>query len=198
MLPTRETAERLLHDAERANPGPWVMHSKHVARAAQSLAAHHPDLEPERAYILGLLHDLGRRTGPNQDRHILDGYDALEALGYADAARIALTHSFPVQRIEALQGVWDGTSDELERLRGLLGAVTYTMEDRLFQLCDALALPDGCCVLEERLVDVALRYGVGALTADKWRAYLAIKADFERGLGRSVYSVLPGFLERYG
>ena len=37
------------------------------------------------------MHDIGRRTGPNRDRHLLDGHDFLLDLGYTDAARIALT-----------------------------------------------------------------------------------------------------------
>ena len=32
--------------------------------------------------------------------------------------------------------------------------------DRLVQLCDALCLPAGFCLMEKRPVDVAVRYGV--------------------------------------
>lgn len=195
-LPDPVTAERLLLEAETLNPGGWVAHSRFVAEAARLIAAAHPTLDTTRSHTLGLLHDLGRRTGPNKDRHILDGYDHLQALGYTDAARIALTHSFVLPDLEAREGVWDGTPGEWERLRGLIGGLTFTEEDRLLQLCDTLALADGFCTLQERLVDVALRYGVNARTPEKWRAKLALKADFDRACGVNIYRLLPGLCER--
>ena len=195
-LPTRQQAEALLLDAETQNPGLWVPHSRFVAQAARLIAEQHPGLDPERAYILGLLHDLGRRTGPNKDRHILDGYDLLMALGHHAAARIALTHSFPQQRIGELLGAWDGTPQELARLETLLTAARYTEEDRLIQLCDMLALPQGFCILEQRLVDVARRYGLHPQTLPKWEASFALKAHFDEATGGNIYRLLPGFVEQ--
>lgn len=178
------------------NPGPWVAHSRYAAQAARLIAERHPTLDPARAHTLGLLHDLGRRSGPNRDRHILDGHGALLALGYPDAARIALTHSFVIPELDTLQGEWDGTAGEWQRLGELLATVTISEEDRLIQLCDLLALPNGFCTVEERLVDVALRYSVNARTADKWRAQLALKRRFDAACGVNVYRLLPGLCER--
>ncbi|MBN1920867.1 MAG: hypothetical protein JW892_06460 [Anaerolineae bacterium] len=48
-LPTREQAQRLMQEAERLNPGPWVRHSWYVAEAAYAIAQRHPALEPESA-----------------------------------------------------------------------------------------------------------------------------------------------------
>ena len=194
-LPDLQTAERLLQEAEKLNPGPWVPHSRNVALAARLIAEQHPDLDPERAYILGLLHDIGRRTGPNKDRHILDGYDILMDLGYPDAAQIALTHSFPQQRPDELLGAWDGTAAEFQRLAKLLLAATYSEEDCLIQLCDVLALPEGCCIMEKRMVDIALRYGSSSQMVEKWRAQFALKAHFDKAVGQSIYRLLPGILE---
>jgi HD domain len=194
-LPDRQTAEALLQEAEQMNPGRWVPHSRNVALAARLIAEKHPTLDPERAYILGLLHDIGRRTGPNADRHILDGYDYLTQLGYPDAAQTALTHSFPQQRPDELFGAWDGSIQEFDRLSALLLAATYTEEDRLIQMCDMLALPEGCCTMEKRMVDVALRYGSSGQMIEKWRAKLAIKAHFDEATGQNLYYLLPGIVE---
>jgi HD superfamily phosphohydrolase YqeK len=60
-VPTREWAEKLLAESAVLNPGPWEMHSRHVALGAELIAARCSGLDPERAYILGLLHDIGRR-----------------------------------------------------------------------------------------------------------------------------------------
>src|SRR5437763_1933896 len=56
MFPTIAEAHELLRQAGELNPGPWLDHSRVAARAAQSIAARHPDLEPDRAYVLALLH----------------------------------------------------------------------------------------------------------------------------------------------
>lgn len=46
-------------------------------------------------------------------------------------------------------------------------------------LCDCLALPTGFCLIEKRLVDIALRHGFNDYTLEKWRAFFAIRARFE-------------------
>ena len=104
-IPTLTQAQALLAEAETRNPGPWVAHSVNVAHAAQLIAQHHPTLDADRADILGLLHDIGRREGVTGMRHVVDGYTFLHNLGDAHAARIALTHSFPYQHhFEAIIG----------------------------------------------------------------------------------------------
>lgn len=63
MLPTREKAEELLQEAEKCNPGPWGNHSRVVAHCAEKIALECDDLDSDKAYILGLLHDIGRKFG---------------------------------------------------------------------------------------------------------------------------------------
>lgn len=75
MIPTRTEAERLLLEAESCNPGPWGNHSRIVARCAEKIAEACDGLDSEKAYILGLLHDIGRRFGAGHLRHVSDGYN---------------------------------------------------------------------------------------------------------------------------
>src|SRR5512138_350764 len=145
-IPTRSEAEALLAEAGRLNPGPWESHSRYVARAAQTIAARHPTLDPEAAYVLGLLHDIGRRAGSTDMRHVLDGFTYLAGLGYPGAAQVCLTHSFPVQHIHAGAGKWDCTPEELRWAEQTLAQAEYSAYDRLIQLCDCLALPSGFCL----------------------------------------------------
>jgi hypothetical protein len=194
-IPDLAEAEQLLNEAEAKNPGSWADHARYVALAAKNIAEVHPRLDAEAAYILGLLHDIGRQEGVTDLRHILDGYTFLKHLGYSDAARICLTHSFPLQSIEAATGNWDGSSEELAFVGAYLGGLEYDDYDRLLQLCDALAWPSGFVLIEKRLVDVALRRGINHTTAEKWQAFLGLQAYFEKAIGRSVYSVLPGVVE---
>lgn len=195
VIPSLPEAQALLAEAEQRNPGLWIAHSINVARAAQLIAARYPDLDPDRAYILGLLHDIGRRAGKTGMRHVIDGYLYLTELGYDGAARICLTHSFPYQHPRAVFGEWDCTEQEFEMLSNTLLGLTYDEYDLLLQLCDALALAEGFCLMEKRLVDVFLRYGqqgVDASVHKKWQRLFGIKQHFEGIIGCSIYRVLPG------
>lgn len=194
-VPVRTQAEAMLAEAGLRNPGPWVGHSRHAAGAAGRLAAHLPGLEGETAYVLGLLHDIGRREGPSDMRHALDGYNYLAAQGFDLAAQICLTHSHPIRHVDAAAGKWDVSPQEAEFVRAFLERVQYNDYDRLIQLCDALALPDGLCLVEKRLVDVTLRHGFNEFTLPRWRAFLQIQSDFESALGQSIYALLPEAVE---
>ena len=194
-IPNVAEAEQLLREAEARNPGGWADHARYVALAARNIAEVHPDLDAEAAYILGLLHDIGRQEGVTDLLHILHGHTFLERLGYSDAARICLTHSFPVQSIEASTGNWDGTEDELEFVGAYLNGLEYDDYDRLLQFSDCLAWPSGFVMIEKRQVDVALRRGINPMTVEKWRAFLDLQNYFEGAIGRSIYSVLPGVVE---
>jgi hypothetical protein len=194
-VPALDEAQRMMSEAGARNPGPWVSHSIYVAEAAQAIARQHRGLDPAGAYILGYLHDVGRREGFTDMRHIIDGHRFLAPQGYHDSARVCLTHSFPVQEVQAVAGKWDCTPEELAWVRRTLERVEYDDYDRLIQLCDALALSSGYCLIEKRLVDVALRHGVNAHTTARWRAYLGLQQSFEGAIGQSIYCLLPGVVE---
>jgi putative nucleotidyltransferase with HDIG domain len=194
-IPSREQAEDLLHEAQQLNPGSWVDHSVMVGQAAEIIASHLPRLDPQAAAVLGLLHDIGRRAGVTDIRHSIDGYTYLHELGFEDAGRICITHLFTVQDISAANGTWDCSENETQFIRHYLAGLVYHDYDRLIQLCDALALPGGFCLIEKRLVDVAIRRGINSTTIDKWKATFQVKADFEARIGKSIYSLLPGVIE---
>lgn len=63
MIPTIEEAENELEIAENMNPGPWVKHSINVGIAARNIAERIPGMDATKAYIVGCLHDIGRRAG---------------------------------------------------------------------------------------------------------------------------------------
>jgi hypothetical protein len=193
--PTRQQAKNYLAEARRRNPGPWVEHSIQVAQAAQRIAVAHPNLDPEKAYVFGLLHDIGRREGVSDMRHVLDGYKFLLAEGYPKAARICLTHSYPIADVGARSGKWDGTAEEESYVANFLAKIEFTVYDRLIQLCDAICLPSGPVLMEKRLLDVTLRHGPNKFTTRKWQAFFDIKSEFESAIGKSLYSLLPGVVE---
>jgi len=194
-LPSLNIAENILLEAQQLNPSPWVQHSKYVAQAAKLIAERHPRLDPEAANILGLLHDIGRREGPSHIRHLIDGFRYLTGLGYEEAGRISLTHSFPIPDLRVYMGEWDCVPEDLKFLDEFVRHVQFSEYDRLIQLCDGIALPTGFCLMEKRIVDVALRYGVNEMSAKGWEARFKIKAEFEAAIGISIYRILPKIVE---
>jgi hypothetical protein len=169
-----------------------------VAEAARRIAARMPGMDAGAARILGLLHDMGRREGVTGMRHVLDGYRYLSGLGFEDAARINMTHSFANGDIREVFGEWDCSAEELAFIEGYLARTEFDDYDRLIQLCDALAMADGFVLMEKRMLDVAIRYGaeagVSAYSVRKWRKTFEIRADFERRMGCALYDLLPASL----
>jgi hypothetical protein len=199
-IPTVVRAERYLREAADLNPGPWVRHAEFAAVAARAIAERHPGLDAERACVLGLLHDIGRRTGgPGvaDVRHLLDGFVFMRDEGFAACARVCLTHAFPspIKAVGAFAGSWDCPTEERDFVQSYLNGIEYSAYDRLVQLCDALAQPTGFCLIEKRLVDVALRRGFNEFTLAKWRAFLGLRQEFDDAIGTSVYDLLPGVVE---
>ena len=195
MLLTRLIAEKALEDAHAANPGPWADHSRYVAQACENIAKRCPNLDAEDAYIYGILHDIGRHAGVTSERHLIDGYRYCMARGWEKAARICISHAFMVKDISSSIGVFDMPQEDRDFMAQFVQAAVYDDYDRLVQLCDALALPTGFCLLEKRFVDVAIRYGTHPATIDRWKAVLEIKAYFESIIGCSIYDLLPGVAE---
>lgn len=187
-IPTRAQAEALLTWAQSLNPGPWVQHSQAAARAAQAIAAR-CNLDPERAYVLGLMHDIGRYEGVRDLHHVVAGYSLALNHGWPGVARICLTHSFPVRELDSYAGRHDCSPDELAMLRSFIASVEYDIYDELIQLCDALALPGRISLMDSRLIDVALRHGLNDYTLDRWKLYYARKAHFDALSGSNIYEL---------
>jgi putative nucleotidyltransferase with HDIG domain len=177
------------------NPGPWISHSKYVAESARLIALETRELNSEKAYILGLLHDIGRREGITDMHHIISGYNFLKEKKFDEAAKICLTHPFLVKKIECYSGKWDCSESEIEFIKDYLGSIEFNDYDRLIQFCDAIALPSGFCLIEKRMVDVVIRYGINDLTIDKWKITMNIKQYFENKIQKSIYTILPGVVE---
>lgn len=191
MIPNKKTAWQELEIAGKLNPGLWTDHSKNVALAAHHIASYCPRINADTAYVLGLLHDIGRRTGVAAVRHIIDGYDYAVTKGWEEVGRICLTHSFPIKDIEADIGKKDITTEQYNFIEHFLDTIVYDEYDKLIILCDALADAKGFCILEKRFVDTTRRYGIFPFTVERWNRTIEYKEYFESMMNRSIYSVLP-------
>lgn len=184
-FPSVAVAKMMLEEAVGCNPGAWEMHSVHVANAARAVAGQCGGLDPDKAYVLGLLHDIGRRFGVSHLAHVYDGYHYLMALGYPEAAKVALSHSFNLQKLDDYIGKFDVAKEKQEEIAALLSGMTYDDYDYLIQLCDSIAKADGIVSLEERMNDVKGRYGY--YPQEKWDRNIELKKYFEEKMGKELY-----------
>ncbi len=184
----REQAMSLIAWAYEQNPGSWREHALNAARAAEAIAAK-AGLDPERAWISGALHDIGRFEGVRGMHHIIAGYNLLMERSEPELARICMTHSFPGGNPMSYIGKWDVNEAEKQFILDYIPSCEMDDYDRLIQLCDALALPEGICLVEKRLVSVVLRHGVNSHLQGKWQATMDILKDFEKRMGGCLYSL---------
>ena len=188
---TIEQAKKELQIAVQNNPGPWEQHSLVTADNARRIAEKVPGMDSQKAYLMGLLHDIGRREGVTGMRHLIDGYNHMMGLKEPEIARICLTHSFASQNVEHFEGKHDCTAEQKTFIKDFVENRVYDNYDKLIQLCDAISLPEGACIMEKRFVDVALRHGVREYTTTRWRAYMDLKKYFDSLCGCDIYTLLP-------
>ncbi len=184
----RQYAEKLIAEARMLNDGAWIDHSYNVAHLAKKIASK-ANMDSEKAYIVGLLHDIGRRNGTMQARHALEGYNYLTNIGFEDGARICMTHTFQYKDVYAIYDSWDCSTDEKQFIKNYLDNVTYDDYDKLIQLCDALSLANSYCYAEKKMVNSILKFGFKDTTANKWKAILELKDYFDAMICGDVYSL---------
>ena len=194
MLTIEQAREELKLAAQR-NPGPWEQHSLVAADNARRIAEKVSGMDAEKAYILGLLHDIGRREGITGMRHTVDGYRYLLEIGQPELAPVCITHSYPVCDPQLFAGKDDCTTEERMLIAEVLSSREYDDYDLLIQLCDAISLPEGACIMEKRFVDVLMRHGMNSFNKGKWEAYYRIKNHFDSLCGCNIYTLLPGIVE---
>lgn len=188
MLPSKDEAMNLINEAYDMNPGPWREHSIVVAESAYRIAKECTDMNADKAYILGLLHDIGRRFGVTGLAHIIDGYNYLMGLGYSEAARICITHSFAIKDINTSIVKNDVSDDDTQKIIDLFNSYQYDDYDRLIQVCDSIAMPHGPVGIEKRMTDVKERYG--EYPQNKWDKHIELKRYFEEKMGKKLEHVV--------
>ena len=189
MLPTVDEALYELKLAEELNPGPWVRHSVNTGIAARNIAEKIPSMDPEKAYIIGLLHDIGRRVGiVDIPTHVYEGYCYCVEKGWDEVARICMTHSYLRMRDEFS---YEPDNVQEKAIKAYLQNCRADDYNKLIQLCDSLAVDYGFVILEKRFVDVTRRYGIMEGYIKGWDIAFSIKEGFEKEMGCSVYDVLP-------
>lgn len=173
--------------------GTWYKFHNHVygvGYLAQKMADVLENVDSDKAWILGVMHDAGKIHERFERRfHGLIGYDFFKDRDF-DIARISLTHSFHFNRIppyEKVERMFFGEKDDYEFVKDFLEQHSANEYDKLIQMCDSLANCSGFVTLEQRGEEFAQRYKMPVPGYMLKGAY-QLKDYFDKRLGRNVYS----------
>jgi hypothetical protein len=158
----REEAIALLYKHSSPDSS-WRDHCLQVGSAARRLAEiisrRGHTVDPERAEVLGLLHDLGRSRGHNL-RHGIEGYLLARAEGLRDEARICLVHVLKGRSLQDAVTLAMLTEQERSDLvESGWQPRELCLEERIAILADALISDRGLVTIEEKYTSARLRYG---------------------------------------
>ena len=168
MLPTLQQTNDLYYFAkaktdilnikEGKQKGVSASHYQNVAYVAATIAEH-AGLNPQKAYILGLLHDFGEyieKTVPNTF-HGTAGYDEMMSKGFDEVARSCLSHSFFSADFTP-KDFLSYNSEQIVRAAVLLKQQGFDDYDHLIHLADLMGAAQGIETLENRIQKLAIKY----------------------------------------
>lgn len=139
---------QLLAHGERA-----YAHSHTVANAAQKIASHIAELDANKAYEYGLMHDIGKFYLSKSEiyKHPRIGYELLRN-SYPDIATICLTHPFPdFSNYEHILRYSHEDENEARKVFELLCNIEKNIYIELIQFCDKISRMNDYIRWEDKL-----------------------------------------------
>ncbi len=170
----------------------YIFHTKGVAEAARIIAMATNDMDVEKAYILGLLHDYGKKYDERKEKifHGRRGYEELKAMGYTTSARICLTHTFPCKEFKNEDYI-SYPSSCLSWVHEELATIEYDDYDRLIQLCDMFFEGMQKVDFKSRFKGIIGRYNLPERLFDiLMKNALSLRSYFENKTEQDIYQLL--------
>lgn len=154
---------------------PWEQHCFNVGKLAAEIATHIPDVDPNKAFVYGLVHDYGRGSKKGKENpkcHPVEGYTIISSKGYSNEAMACITHTFPdLSNILIVPGKcrpgWrvdsnpnDFEYDEIDSfIIQKLKGYKPTIYDDLVLIADLMSTSKEYVTINQRLQIVKERYG---------------------------------------
>ncbi|MBQ8482536.1 MAG: HD domain-containing protein [Alphaproteobacteria bacterium] len=146
-----------------------AVHVFNVAKIAESIAKNSDGrLNPDTAYCLGLLHDIGRIKDETVTKvpHGIEGFNYLAEHGYPDLAPICLTHGFISKDIQ--KSDYPTYRPKLfKRVKEYLSELEYNDYDRIVQLADLFSRGKQIMSIHDRLEKNKSFYHIKNLSYEK-------------------------------
>lgn len=166
----------------------YRFHTMGVAMFSRLLASHIEGVNPEKAYILGLLHDYGKKY--SERFHGLIGWLELKEMGYPLAARICLTHTFPEKDFK-FEYYPSYPIEDLRAAKEILAEFEYDDYDRLVQFADMFFEALYIQKPEDRIENIKKRYNLNNEIYEFLINEAAkLKAYFDDKCGEDVYQLV--------
>lgn len=172
----------------------WIVHSKNVAYVAEKLGEL-SGLDPEKSYVMGLLHDIGR--GQNKKiRHTILGYKLLKEKNIPEEiAKTTITHLYILKDGSNLGNQEkELEEEEYKFIKNYLKNIEYDDYDKLIQISDLIG---GAEIqrIEERMFSVFCRYDIINNMAF-CQQIQNLKDYFEKKIGMSIYKPFEDVLKK--
>lgn len=178
-----------LEQGYKSNPGKWVLHSWIVGKTAQNMAKD-LDLDPDIAFACGALHDIGKSTGAKEAESFYKGYKILRADSYLFPARIALSHKFPIKKVDSYLGEWNISEDKKDFVNDFIGYNDYNDYDLLIQYLDGV-IESEYLGIEKSAEALAKKYANNPYFAAKKQRLYELEDYFKNKLKQEIEKYLP-------
>ena len=157
-----------INDEVKINTSSWIKHSLNVGLAAKNISNLTNETNNNLAYILGILHDYGRKYKTDM-KHTIVGFESLVNIGLENLAKICLTHSHIngkrcANNEPAVEGwsyangksLWQ-SENTLDDLTKFLINTKYNKYDHIICIADLMATENKIIPVHLRLEDIAKR-----------------------------------------
>jgi hypothetical protein len=171
-----------------------LVHSLLVAKAAKLVSERIFGLDSEKAFLFGLMHDVGKLYLPLSEKykHPLFGYRMFESID-KEVAAICLSHPFPLSSgcPEYIEYYCKGDSIVAETMLRLLKDVKNDLYTKLIQLCDKISGKDAFVKIEDKFRWYKDRYKMSSWFIDSnYEVYCRLKRELDDLAGIDIYSLL--------
>ena len=160
-----------------------------AGKIAETLNKSGQDLDVEKIYCLGYLHDYGKTRDPSIT-HTIAGYNLLKELNFPEEyCNVCLLH----HHINNDPDCVPCTLPDPEREKFLIDTIKthdFTLEEKIIGFCDSICLfyPT---TIEKRFIDCMSRHGVCSGTKSRIIATVNLKKELDAMLGFNLYELFP-------
>ena len=169
----------------------YRFHTMGVASAAEKIARYIPSLDTEKAFVLGLLHDYGKRINERIEGrfHGQEGYEQMLKMGYPDVAKVCLTHTFSEQNFSDEE--YSYPQEWKDWAHNTLKNITYDDYDYLICLCDKFFEGLSIVPISNRIKGIIKRYQLGKVQEEcLFKQSMKLKEYFDKKTGHDIYEIL--------
>lgn len=170
----------------------YRFHTLGVAACCEKLA-YCCDLDEEKAFVLGLLHDIGKSRSERQEKifHGLEGYNQMMNMGYSKVAQICITHSFPSADFNDDNYLFYQKLGILPQIHEIMKQMQLDDYDYMVQLCDLFFEGLNKTNFENRFTGIMKRYNLSLENiSDLYQNALKNKKYFDKKAYVNIYKIL--------